>query len=180
MNKDEIREIRKARGLTQESFAQMALVDVTTVQRWEAGLTEPSLPTLKRLKDLFNKHVGLHHPFFEIFMSLGSAAAILDEYGVYRKANRKFLDAVNAGDSAEVVGVYCTDVSSIWERDVIQLTGLEPEKLLFGEFDSINIREKRTGSRSPGVYEHEITAIRQTYFSGVLLHQILEINLPQG
>lgn len=52
MTKDEIRELRKAYDLTQENFARLVGVTLSTVAKWEAGETKPSPLAAKILEQL--------------------------------------------------------------------------------------------------------------------------------
>ena len=51
--KEEIRRRRKTIGLTQIDLAHTLGVGISTVARWEKGLTEPKLHHLKALAKLF-------------------------------------------------------------------------------------------------------------------------------
>lgn len=175
MINEDIRTGRKANGLTQERLAELMAVDVTTVQRWESGATEPSIAALQRLKNLFERRSGLAHPLFDIFLNLDFAAAVLDENCVYQKANRRFLNHFGAQGIDDIVGLYCSEVSEIWDLDVKKLTGLDPEELLFGDFTSVSIPEKYKVGQNQASCEHTIIAVRQVDFSGVLLHQIEQV-----
>ncbi len=47
--KDTLKQLREARGLTQEQLAQRVLVTRQAVSRWETGETQPNTETLKLL-----------------------------------------------------------------------------------------------------------------------------------
>lgn len=54
MNKDEIKAIRKAYGMTQAEFAKLLIASVLTISKWENGHCTPhkiSINILKRLAD---------------------------------------------------------------------------------------------------------------------------------
>ncbi len=58
MSGDQIRELRKKLGLTQEEFAKLLGVGFTTVNRWENGKSEPrgqALEALEKLKALVDE-----------------------------------------------------------------------------------------------------------------------------
>lgn len=48
--------LRKKLGLTQESFALKIGVCISTVNRWENGVTKPNRITSRQLMRLANKH----------------------------------------------------------------------------------------------------------------------------
>ncbi len=49
-----LREIRKAKGLTREKLAELLHVSWQTIGHWEQGYTEPSLTMLTKLRDVLN------------------------------------------------------------------------------------------------------------------------------
>ena len=51
---ENIRTFRKARGLTQEQFAEVFNVTFGAVHKWEAGLSTPELPLLLDMADFFD------------------------------------------------------------------------------------------------------------------------------
>lgn len=51
---ERIRELRRARGITQEEMAEAMGVTSQAVSKWETDLSIPDLPTLIRLADYFN------------------------------------------------------------------------------------------------------------------------------
>ena len=51
-----IRMLRQALGLTQESFAAELGVNVTTVVRWERGLSRPTRLALRQLEEVSQTH----------------------------------------------------------------------------------------------------------------------------
>lgn len=52
----DIRNLRKAALLSQESFAKELGVSFSTVNRWEMGKSRPSYAALKKLKNFSEKH----------------------------------------------------------------------------------------------------------------------------
>ena len=52
----DIRNLRKAVLLSQESFAKELGVSFSTVNRWEMGKSRPSYEALKKLKNFSEKH----------------------------------------------------------------------------------------------------------------------------
>jgi len=172
---EDIREARKSLGMTQEQLASKMLVDVTTVQRWEAGRTEPSLAAGQRLKNLLVKPQGLDHPLSDMMLEAEYGTAILDEHAVYRKVNTAFLEHMGLEDQSDLIGRYCFDVRDrlrdIWRR-FRELAGASPEDLLFGDFDRISAQERFTRDGTSVLYIHSLTAIRQTNYSGNLAHCI--------
>ena len=56
LDKEEIRNLRDAAGLTQAELGQKLGVTVTTVGRWEAGMSKPSKLALEKL-ERFKKQV---------------------------------------------------------------------------------------------------------------------------
>ena len=53
---DNIKQIRKAAYLSQESFAKEIGVSFSTVNRWEQGKTKPNYTAMKRIADFCGKH----------------------------------------------------------------------------------------------------------------------------
>ena len=171
----EIKTARQGLGLTQDALAEMILVDVTTVQRWEAGITEPGLIALQRLTDFFQKRPGLKHPFLDYFLGLDIAVGVLDEHAVYRRANRRFVDVLGFSDRAEILGHYCVDICEIWTKWVVQHVPTNPEDLLYSRFESISVGGDVHLRGVRRNFVHTITAVRQVEFSSFLLHVIEEI-----
>jgi DNA-binding transcriptional regulator YiaG len=56
MTPEEIREIRKNLGITQEKFAHLLGTTVASVNKWEAGRVKPSRLSLKELKEIKNNY----------------------------------------------------------------------------------------------------------------------------
>lgn len=56
MKPEEIEDIRKNMGVTQEKFAQLLGATTVTVNRWENGKTKPSRLYIKEIKELKSKH----------------------------------------------------------------------------------------------------------------------------
>ena len=56
MSPEEITEIRKKLGVTQERFAYLLGTTTATVNRWENGKTTPSRLSLKELKEIRKNH----------------------------------------------------------------------------------------------------------------------------
>ena len=59
---ENIRTIRKEKGLTQEQLADVMGVSTASVSKWETGVAAPELTVLAELADamerFLNKHVG--------------------------------------------------------------------------------------------------------------------------
>lgn len=53
--KENLRELRKANGLTQSKLADMIGVDQRTVSAWEKGICEPSFSYLVMLCEIFEE-----------------------------------------------------------------------------------------------------------------------------
>ncbi len=49
LDKEEIRKLRAEAGFTQMDFAQKVGVSITTISRWETGLSKPSKLALEKL-----------------------------------------------------------------------------------------------------------------------------------
>jgi len=172
MGPAEIRQYRIRQGMTQEDLADRLMVDVTTVQRWEAGRTEPNLRALQQLVNLFAKRPCQRHPLLDALLGLRVPVAVLDEFAVYQRCNSAFLNLLGFADRAEVVGHYCLDVSPIWKKVVDGQKDPTPEMLVFGDFDEMTIEDTMpVGGRMLSV-THRITALRQTDFSSMLIHEI--------
>lgn len=56
--KDAIRLIRENNNMTQEEFADLAMVSRQAVSRWETGETQPNVETLKRLSREFDVSIN--------------------------------------------------------------------------------------------------------------------------
>ena len=56
MSPDEIADLRKNLGITQERFAALLGTTVVTVNRWENGKTKPSRLYAKELQELKANH----------------------------------------------------------------------------------------------------------------------------
>jgi putative transcriptional regulator len=56
MKPEEIQDIRKKLGVTQEKFAQLLGTTVVSVNRWENGKAIPSRLYVKELKELKNNY----------------------------------------------------------------------------------------------------------------------------
>lgn len=172
MKPAEIRQYRTQHRMTQESLAHKLMVDVTTVQRWEAGKTEPSLSAMQQLINLFLKRPPQNHPLLDALLGLNVPVAVLDEHAVYRRINRAFLEVLGFGDRAEVIGNYCLEVSPIWTKVTSGQTDPKPEKLLFSDFHTITVEGALMveGQERPAL--HRITALKQQNFSSLLIHEI--------
>lgn len=145
---------------------------MTTIQRWEAGKNDPGLAGSKRLRNLLDLLPAKNHELLSSYLALSHPVAFLDEYAVYTRVNGPFLKLFEFGDRAEVVGNYCSEISRIWEEEVPNLTKLQPEMLLFGSFESVEIKKNvyLKGRWQPVV--HRISAVRQSAFARVLLHEV--------
>lgn len=53
-----IREIRRARGMTQEEFAEAVGTSRFMVNRWEAGVHRPNLDSLKKIAAVAGRPLG--------------------------------------------------------------------------------------------------------------------------
>ncbi len=58
MLSDNIRNLRKRRGYSQETLAQQLCVVRQTVSKWEKGLSVPDADMLERLAEVFDISVG--------------------------------------------------------------------------------------------------------------------------
>ena len=56
MTPEEVKEIRRSLGVTQEKFAQLLGTTVATVNRWENGRNTPSRLSIKEIKQLEVDH----------------------------------------------------------------------------------------------------------------------------
>lgn len=57
MQADEIKNIRKSLGITQERFARLLNVSFTTINRWEKGRSKPSPLAVEKMELYKNKGV---------------------------------------------------------------------------------------------------------------------------
>ncbi|MBO5954636.1 MAG: helix-turn-helix transcriptional regulator [Clostridia bacterium] len=54
MFKDNLKNLRKLKGLSQQQLAEKLNVSFKTISHWELGYSEPSLSMLTRLKEILN------------------------------------------------------------------------------------------------------------------------------
>ena len=54
MFKDNLRNLRKVKGLSQQQLADKLNVSFKTISHWELGYSEPSLFLLVKLKEILN------------------------------------------------------------------------------------------------------------------------------
>ena len=54
MFKDNLRNLRKVKGLSQQQLADKLNVSFKTISHWELGYSEPSLYLLSKLKEILN------------------------------------------------------------------------------------------------------------------------------
>jgi putative transcriptional regulator len=54
MFKDNLRDLRKVKGLSQQQLADKLNVSFKTISHWELGYSEPSLFLLVKLKEILN------------------------------------------------------------------------------------------------------------------------------
>lgn len=52
---ENLKTLRRSRGLSQKDLAKMVGVDQRTVSAWETGVCEPSFSVLLRLCEIFNE-----------------------------------------------------------------------------------------------------------------------------
>lgn len=54
---DNIRNLRKAKGLTQEQFAEIMGVSLQSISRWETGVSEPNIQVIAEIADYFETSI---------------------------------------------------------------------------------------------------------------------------
>ncbi len=54
MFKDNLKSLRKLKGLSQQQLAEKLNVSFKTISHWELGYSEPSLAILCKLKEILN------------------------------------------------------------------------------------------------------------------------------
>ena len=54
---DNIRNLRKAKGLTQEQFAEIMGVSLQSISRWETGVSEPNIQIIAEIADYFETSI---------------------------------------------------------------------------------------------------------------------------
>lgn len=79
---DNLRELRKSRGYSQDKFAKLIGSNQMTLSSWEVGTRMPALSTIQRIADTF--HVPL------------SSLIALDSTGKEEDADRELLDLIKA------------------------------------------------------------------------------------
>ncbi|MBQ4072530.1 MAG: helix-turn-helix transcriptional regulator [Clostridia bacterium] len=52
---ENLRTLRKSKGLTQKELAEMVGVDQRTISAWEKGICEPGFQLLSHLCEIFNE-----------------------------------------------------------------------------------------------------------------------------
>ena len=97
---ENIRALRKARGLTQEQLSEVLGVTVGAVYKWEARLSQPELSTIMELADFFDTSVDALLGFEFRDNRLSAQAARLREYCI---AHEPFAGLSGGGKSAEEI-----------------------------------------------------------------------------
>ena len=77
---EQIRAMRKARGLTQEQLAEVLGVTVGAVYKWEAGLSTPELRLIVELADFFDTSVDVLLGYEMKDNRLAATVALLTQY----------------------------------------------------------------------------------------------------
>lgn len=171
MEAQEIRTARLDKGFSQEKLAEIMGVDVTTIYRWEAGIVAPSLTNSLHLRDILSKFDGLKHPLMTFLLSQNEAIALIDREGVYRDANRVFLNYMCL-ESDQLIGHYATECMDFWNRYVQAEAGQAPEQLAASDIAEVTVVTDGTVSSSGRAMRHVINIVRQEQFSAVIVHRI--------
>lgn len=53
MYADKIRYFRQKKGISQQTLGEMLGVSATAVHKWEHGLSQPDIPALRRMSEIF-------------------------------------------------------------------------------------------------------------------------------
>ncbi len=64
-----IKQTRQKRFLSQDAFAKVLNVTLSTVNRWETGKSKPNLSTMKRIKDFCEENGINYQPLEQSWLS---------------------------------------------------------------------------------------------------------------
>ena len=110
MLKDNLKALRKARGLTQEDFASKLYVVRQTVSKWESGLSVPDAETLLKISEIFEIPVeellgdsSSIHEEANIKVPAEKLSAITEELAQQSAKKRKRIKALSITGLAVVI-----------------------------------------------------------------------------
>ena len=171
MTPEEIKSLRKNKGLTQEQLATMMQVDSTTIYRWENGIVTPSLVKSAILRDILIKvGDGRAHPFVSHLLSRSQATAILDFHGVFFKVNEPYEKLLGLSRS-ELVNNSAWEMLHELTKAIEDLSSVNLDKFVQGKIACVraeNIPNKATNA----MLDHELHVVAQKDFSTIIVHEI--------
>ena len=171
MTPEEIKSLRKSKGLTQEQLATMMQVDSTTIYRWENGIVTPSLVKTAILKDILIKvGDGRTHPFVSYLLSRNQATAILDFHGVYFRANDPY-EKLLGRPRTELIRNSAWEILEELTKAIEDLSSVDLDKFVQGKITCVcaeNIPNSATGI----ALDHELHVVAQRDFSTIIVHEL--------
>ncbi|NKB54326.1 MAG: helix-turn-helix domain-containing protein [Rhizobiaceae bacterium] len=171
MTPEEIKSLRKNKGLTQEQLATMMQVDSTTIYRWESGIVTPSLVKTAILRDILIKvGDGRTHPFVHHLLSRNLATAILDFHGVYYEVNDSY-EKLMGQSRVELVSNSAWEILEELTKAIEDTSTVNLDKFVQGKTACIraeNIKNSTTGD----LQDHELHVVAQKDFSTIIVHEM--------
>ncbi|MCJ8308803.1 MAG: helix-turn-helix domain-containing protein [Rhizobiaceae bacterium] len=171
MNPEEIKTLRKSKGLTQEQLATIMQVDSTTIYRWENGIVSPSLVKTAILRDVLIKAGdGRTHPFVSHLLSRNQATAILDFHGVYFRVNDAY-EKLLGRPRTELIRNSAWEILDELTQAISDLSSVDLDKFVQGKIACV--RAENIPNTSTGVaLDHELHVVAQRDFSTTIVHEI--------
>ena len=171
MKPEEIKSLRKSKGLTQEQLATMMQVDSTTIYRWENGIVTPSLVKMAILRDILVKAGdGRTHPFVNHLLSRNQATDVLDFHGNYFNVNDGYEKLIGAS-RVELVSNNAWEFLRNLTKWIEDQAALDLSRLVQGKVACVraeNVENPATGTR----LDHELHIIVQKDFSTIIVHEV--------
>ncbi len=171
MTPEEIKSLRKNKGLTQEQLATMMQVDSTTIYRWESGIVTPSLVKSAILRDILIKvGDGRAHPFVNHLLSRNHATAILDFHGVYFKVNDSY-EKLMGRSRVELIKNSAWEILEELTKAIEDMSTVNLDKFVQGKTACVraeNVQNNSTGA----LLDHELHVVAQKDFSTIIVHEI--------
>ena len=65
---EQINNLRKQHGLSQDDFANLFNVSRQTISNWENGKSYPDLEMIIKISNYFKKHLKIYNIFVQIFL----------------------------------------------------------------------------------------------------------------
>ncbi|MEP1206319.1 MAG: helix-turn-helix transcriptional regulator [Rhizobiaceae bacterium] len=171
MTPEEIKSLRKNKGLTQEQLATMMQVDSTTIYRWENGIVTPSLVKSAILRDILIKvGDGRAHPFVNHLLARSQATAILDFHGVFFRVNESYEKLLGKAHT-ELINNSAWEILEELTKAIEDLSSVNLDKFVQGKIACVraeNISNEATGT----MLDHELHVVAQKDFSTIIVHEL--------